>query len=75
LKKPPEPVFLGDGCKSRLLFAKIAMAIRCQPRRWVQAPSLIEKETSEVLVSYKKIMEKRKEEIEETYIIAEETNK
>jgi hypothetical protein len=26
---------------------------RCQPRRWVQAPSLIEKETSEGLVSYK----------------------
>ena len=34
-------------------FGEKVSGFRCQPRRWVQAPSLIEKETSEGLVSYK----------------------
>jgi hypothetical protein len=50
LKKPPEPVLLGDGCKSRLLFAKIGMAIWFQvsgvrddeQRRWHLTPGIRE---------------------------------
>jgi hypothetical protein len=36
-----------------------ATLFNSQPRRWVQAPSLIEKETSEGLVSYECVFEKK----------------